>query len=72
MEDLLLNIVKEATGSKLQNLKQAAQIAHGNKNLNIFMNIIFNEKFVFNNIADKLFRQHGTYRDASHELRSLV
>ncbi|CAO1381482.1 unnamed protein product, partial [Diamesa tonsa] len=48
MEDLLLNIVKEATGSKLQNLKQAAQIAH-----------------------DKLFRQHGTFRDASHELRSV-
>ncbi|XP_053678294.1 brefeldin A-inhibited guanine nucleotide-exchange protein 3 [Anopheles nili] len=28
MEELLLSIVKEATGSKLQNLKQAAQIAH--------------------------------------------
>lgn len=37
MEDLLLNIVKEATGSKLQNLKQAAQIAHGNEKWNIFM-----------------------------------
>jgi len=29
MEDLLLTIVKEATGTKLSNLKQAAQIAHG-------------------------------------------
>ncbi|XP_049546129.1 brefeldin A-inhibited guanine nucleotide-exchange protein 3 [Anopheles darlingi] len=28
MEELLASIVKEATGSKLQNLKQAAQIAH--------------------------------------------
>uniref|UniRef100_A0A182N0W9 SEC7 domain-containing protein n=1 Tax=Anopheles dirus TaxID=7168 RepID=A0A182N0W9_9DIPT len=28
MEELLMSIVKEATGSKLQNLKQAAQIAH--------------------------------------------
>lgn len=30
MEDLLLNIVKEAGGTKLFNLKQSAQEAHGN------------------------------------------
>ena len=30
MEELLLSVVKEATGSKQQNLKNAAQIAHGN------------------------------------------
>lgn len=29
MEDLLLTIVKDAQGTKLANLKQAAQIAHG-------------------------------------------
>jgi hypothetical protein len=29
MEDLLLQIVKEASGSKFQHIKQAAQIAHG-------------------------------------------
>jgi len=29
MEDLLQNIVKEASGKQLQNLKQAAQIAYG-------------------------------------------
>lgn len=29
MEDLLLNIVKEATCSKLLNLKKSAQEAHG-------------------------------------------
>lgn len=29
MEDLLLSIVKDAQGTKLANLKQAAQIAHG-------------------------------------------
>lgn len=32
MEDLLLNIVKDAQGTKLATLKQAAQIAHGNSN----------------------------------------
>lgn len=29
MEDLLQNIIKDASGKQLQNLKQAAQIAHG-------------------------------------------
>lgn len=29
MEDLLQNIIKESSGKQLQNLKQAAQIAHG-------------------------------------------
>lgn len=29
MEDLLLNVVKEASGSKLASLKQSAQEAHG-------------------------------------------
>lgn len=29
MEELLLQIVKEATGTKLLNLKNASQIAHG-------------------------------------------
>lgn len=29
MEDLYLNIIKEASGSKLQNLRQAAQCAYG-------------------------------------------
>lgn len=31
MEDLLQNIIKEAAGKQLQNLKQAAQIAHGKR-----------------------------------------
>lgn len=31
MEDLLQNIIKDASGKQLQNLKQAAQIAHGKK-----------------------------------------
>jgi hypothetical protein len=29
MEDLLQNIIKEASGKPFQNLKQAAQIAYG-------------------------------------------
>lgn len=29
MEDLLQNIIKDAAGKQLQNLKQAAQIAYG-------------------------------------------
>lgn len=33
MEDLLLSIVKEATKSKQQNLKQSAQIAYGKCNI---------------------------------------
>lgn len=39
MEDLLQNIIKEASGKQLQNLKQAAQIAHGRT-----MNILRNNK----------------------------
>lgn len=46
MEDLLLSIVKDAQGTKLANLKQAAQIAHGKfqqppKALQIFKKIKF-------------------------------
>lgn len=37
MEDVLVNIVKEANGPKLSNLKQAAQEAYGKLSAHIFL-----------------------------------
>lgn len=77
MEDLLSQLIKEATGPKLINLKNASQNAFGM----IFFQFSFpfiianaNEtknKMFYSFIEDKLHRQHGTHRDASYELRSV-
>lgn len=76
MEELLLTIVKEATGSKQQNLKQAAQIAHGmTHNFRIFFIYIFppapKVRLTLACVVDKLLRQHGIHRDPSYELRTV-
>lgn len=66
MEDILLNIVKEATGSKLSNLKQSAQEANGNQ--------WFPPEFpVYNTllIVDLLCNQNNLMRSPSHELRTV-
>lgn len=64
MEDILLNIVKEATGSKLSSLKQSAQEANGTKD---FRRI---SQFVIVVIVDLLCNQNNLLRSPSHELRT--
>lgn len=63
MEDLLLNLIKEATGSKLLSIRQSAQEAHGMTHSPIYhiLNFI---------IADLLCSQNNLLRNPSHELRS--
>lgn len=65
MEDILLNIVKEATGSKLSNLKQNAQEAHGRL---YFRRMTF--RFYNRIVTDLLCSQNNLLRSPSHELRT--
>lgn len=69
MEDLLLNIVKEANSTKLTNLKQRAQEAHGK----LFVYVLRTNRtltFLFV-ILDLLAAQNNLLRNPSHELRSV-
>lgn len=73
MEDLLQQIIKEATGNKFAHLRNAAQNAHGKledfktRKKKKYINRYLNK----NNRSDKLQRQHGIHRDPSYELRSV-
>lgn len=85
MEELLQQVVKEATGTKLMNLKNASQNAHGKrrqhqitlyfcwfKNWHSSRLQIFQSIFLSHSqFADKLYRQHGIHRDPSYELRAV-
>lgn len=44
MEDVLVSIAKEATGSKLSHLRQAAQEANGEINSTYFVTYMTNRK----------------------------
>lgn len=67
MEDLLLNIVKEASGTKLSNLKQSAQEAHGKLD-DIHLEAF--QLFIYNSCTDLLCNQNNLLRSPSHELRT--
>jgi brefeldin A-inhibited guanine nucleotide-exchange protein 3 len=69
MEDLLQSIIKESSSKQHQNLKQAAQIAHGKARRGRDQLDI---KGTFD-LSDKLFRQHGINRERAppYELRSV-
>lgn len=75
MEDLLSQLIKEATGPKLINLKNASQNAFGMISILNFLFLLSipmkKKKCFYSYIEDKLHRQHGTNRDASYELRSV-
>ena len=70
MEDLLLQIIKEATGNKFAHLRNAAQNAYGASHI---LNITYFSKitFVFFLLVDKIQRQQGVHRDPSYELRTV-
>lgn len=65
MEDILLNIVKEATGSKLSSLKQSAQEANGSNHIRRMFPLVI-VRFV-----DLLCSQNNLLRSPSHELRTV-
>lgn len=71
MEDLLLNIVKEASGPKLLSLKQSAQEAHGKPTTVICKkNTYCTVTYVY--FVDLLNSQcTGLLRSPSYELRSI-
>lgn len=74
MEDLLLNIVKEATGAKLNAIKQSSQEAYG-KAYNKFCGTIRKTHaylyfYIFFVFPDLLCSQHSLLRSPSHELRT--